>query len=130
MEWYKLVFQRYAEFDGRSRRSEYWYFVLFNFLISLSISVVSEFIFNNTFIGVTGVLYSLAVFIPSLAVTIRRLHDSGRSGWFILLPLIPVIGAIVLIVFLATDSQPGSNQWGPNPKTNANDKQTIDHLIV
>jgi uncharacterized membrane protein YhaH (DUF805 family) len=88
-------------------------FVLLSVIISIALSVV-EWIVGGP--GVLAGLYSLAVLIPSIAVGVRRLHDTGRSGWWLLISLVPLIGIIVLIVFLATDSQPGANQYGPNPK--------------
>jgi uncharacterized membrane protein YhaH (DUF805 family) len=113
MNWYVDVLKKYATFDGRARRKEYWMFFLFNLIISLALAFI-EGIFGGP--GVLGVLYSLAVLVPSIAVTVRRLHDTGRSGWWILISLVPVIGWIVLLVFMLTDSHPGSNQYGPNPK--------------
>ena len=107
MNWYLDVLKKYTVFTGRARRQEFWMFALINFIISFVLS----------FIGPLGYLYSLAVLIPCLAVGARRLHDTGRSGWWQLLALIPLIGAIVLIVFAAQDSQPGENQFGPNPKS-------------
>jgi uncharacterized membrane protein YhaH (DUF805 family) len=114
MNWYLDVLKnKYATFDGRARRKEYWMFFLVNLIISLVLGFI-EGIFGGP--GLLGLLYSLAVLIPSIAVTVRRLHDTGRSGWWILIGLIPVIGWIVLLVFMLMDSQPGSNQYGPNPK--------------
>jgi len=115
MNWYLAVLKNYAGFEGRAHRTEYWMFALFNFLISLVIALI-EGMLN---IGQTlGILYALAVLIPSLAVTARRLHDTGRSGWMILICLIPIIGCIWLLVLACLDSQPGTNQYGPNPKGN------------
>ncbi len=87
-------------------------FLLINFLISIALSIVTHAI-KLDFIST---LYSLAVLVPSIAVTVRRLHDTGRSGWWILIGLIPIVGTIILIVFLVQDSKPGSNEYGPNPK--------------
>lgn len=115
-EYYKnAIKNKYAQFSGRARRSEYWYFVLFNFLISIAISIVASLLGNDIKDLASG-LYSLAVLVPTLAVGSRRLHDTGRSAWWLLLGLIPVIGWIILIVFFATDSTPGDNKYGPNPK--------------
>ena len=107
-----LLKNKYAEFDGRDRRSEYWYFVLFNGIVSLGLGMVDAF----TGIGFLNYVYSLAVIIPGIAVSIRRLHDTGRSGWWLLVGLIPFIGWIILIVFFVQDSDPYDNQYGPNPK--------------
>jgi len=113
MEWYLQVLKKYAVFSGRAHRTEYWMFVLINLIISFVLYLVEAFAGGP---GVLGGLYSLAVLIPSLAVAARRLHDTNRSGWWLLIGLIPVIGAIVLLVFMVQDSQPGENQYGPNPK--------------
>lgn len=123
MEWYVKVLKQYADFNGRARRKEYWMFFLINFLISMAIGFVSGFIGGMSQdpsmasgMIILPLLYSLGVLIPSIAVGVRRLHDTNRSGWWLLVSLVPIIGAIVLIVFLVQDSQPGSNQYGPNPK--------------
>lgn len=109
----KSVFTQYVGFNGRARRSEYWYWVLFNFIVSFVLGFLGQ------FIGIFSVLssiYSLAVLLPSLAVCVRRLHDLGKQWTWLLLALIPLVGAIILIVFYCQDSQPGENQYGPNPK--------------
>lgn len=114
MDWYLTVLKKYAVFNGRARRKEYWYFVLFNFLIALVLGFIDGIlglVAEGSGFGLLGGLYTLAVFIPSLAVAIRRLHDTGRSGWWLLISLIPLVGAIILLVFLVSDSQPGRNQY-------------------
>jgi uncharacterized membrane protein YhaH (DUF805 family) len=119
MDWYILVIKKYAEFSGRARRKEYWFFVLFNILISIGLSFVDTMVGTanaETGAGLLSGIYSLAVLIPSLAVLVRRLHDTDRSGWWILIGLIPLIGWIVLLVFVVQDSHPGQNQYGANPK--------------
>lgn len=116
MNWYLEVLKKYAVFNGRARRAEYWWFFLFSVIISIVLSVIDSFITGPQSIGILGLIYSLAVLIPSIAVGIRRLHDTGRSGWWLLISFVPLIGAIVLIVFFVLDSQPGENQYGPNPK--------------
>lgn len=113
MNWYLSCWKKYVEFSGRARRQEYWMFVLFNILASVAMAIVDGVLGTN---GALGGLYSLAVLLPSLAVTFRRLHDTDRSGWWLLISLIPLIGAIVVLVFLCLDSKPGSNRFGPNPK--------------
>ena len=121
MNWYLVVLKKYATFSGRAARSEYWYFTLFNALISIGLIILDRVIgtYNaETAMGTLSSLYSLAVLIPSLAVSVRRLHDTGRSGWWFLLAFIPLIGALVLIYFMVQDSQAGSNQYGENPKGN------------
>ena len=116
MNWYLDVLKKYAVFEGRARRKEYWMFVLFNFLIAIAIGVVEGIVGT---VGILGALYALAIIVPGLAVSVRRLHDTGRSGWFLLIGLIPLVGLIILIVFFVQDSQPGDNKFGPNPKTAA-----------
>ncbi|MDP1928250.1 MAG: DUF805 domain-containing protein [Thiobacillus sp.] len=119
MNWYLSVLRQYAVFRGRARRKEYWFFILFNLIASLVLTVV-DFMTGSLNaelgMGLLSGLYSLAVLIPSLAVTVRRLHDTGRTGWWLLIGLIPLIGAIVLLVFMLLNSQPGDNQYGANPK--------------
>ena len=119
MEWYTEVLKKYAVFQGRARRQEFWMFFLFNTMFSLLAAVVDNIIgtrYQDMWYGIFYTLYSLAMLIPSLAVEIRRLHDVGKSGWWLFISLIPLIGAIWLFVLLVTDSQPGENQYGPNPK--------------
>ena len=108
--WYVEVLKKYAVFDGRASREEFWIFTLVNFIVSFVLHAV---------LGVLGAIYTLAVLVPGLAVGARRLHDTGRSGWLLLIGLIPLVGIIVLIVFWVQDSQAGSNKYGPNPKTPA-----------
>ncbi|MBI2464375.1 DUF805 domain-containing protein [Candidatus Peregrinibacteria bacterium] len=117
MNYYLSALKKYAVFNGRSQRAEYWYFILFNIIISIVLSIIDEFIKRNlgVSLGMSGI-YSLAVFIPVLAVSVRRLHDIGKSGWMLLINLIPLIGFIWLVVLMAKDSNPGENKYGPNPK--------------
>lgn len=112
MNWYIDVLKKYAVFNGRARRQEYWMFFLFNFIIAVLLGVIDAVLG----IGFLSTLYALAVLLPSLGVAIRRLHDTGRSGWWVLISLIPLIGFIILIVFFVQDSQPGTNEYGANPK--------------
>jgi len=114
MNYYLAVLKKYAVFSGRAGRAEFWYFTLFSIIISLVLSLASALVGDNS--NILGLLYSLAILIPGIAVSVRRLHDTNRSGWWILISLIPLIGFIVLLVFLVQDSQPGQNQYGPNPK--------------
>lgn len=113
MEWYLKALKNYVGFQGRARRKEYWMFILFSIIVSIVLSIL-ESIANIP--SVLSGLYSLAVLLPSLAVGVRRLHDTGRSGWWLLISLIPLVGAIILIVFMCQDSQENENQYGPNPK--------------
>lgn len=114
MNWYLKVLKNYAGFSGRAQRTEYWMFCLFNILIAIALGVIEGLIGT---MGVISIIYNLAIIIPSLAVFVRRLHDTNRSGWWFFIALVPIIGAIVLLIFLVQDSQPGDNQYGPNPKT-------------
>ena len=113
MEWYLNVLKKYAVFSGRARRKEYWMFFLLNFIIALALGFI-EGLFGGP--GVIGMLYSLAVLIPGLAVSVRRLHDTGRSGWWLLIGLIPLIGAIVILVFMVQEGKNESNDFGEDPK--------------
>lgn len=119
MNWYLHVLKNYAQFNGRARRKEYWMFVLFNIIfaiIAMSLDNLLGFAIAGIGYGPLYGLYTLAVAIPGLAVAVRRLHDVGKSGWMLLIALIPLIGAIWLLVLLVSDSKPGENQYGPNPK--------------
>jgi uncharacterized membrane protein YhaH (DUF805 family) len=114
MEWYLKVLKQYADFGGRARRKEYWMFVLFNVIIIVLLAAIDAALGTD---GILMILYSLAVLIPSIAVAVRRLHDTGRSGWWVLIDFVPLlIGSIWLLVLMVLDSQPGENQYGPNPK--------------
>ena len=113
MKWYlKVVRDNYANFNGRASRQEYWMFFLFNVIFAF----VAGFVDGFFGLGFLYLLYVLAVFIPGLAVGVRRLHDVGKSGWFLLISLIPLVGAIWLIVLVASKSNPGENQYGTEPK--------------
>ena len=123
MNWYLKVLKQYTDFSGRARRKEYWMFVLFNIIFSIcalliDVLIGTSFEMNgiNLGYGYIYMLYGLFVFIPGLAVLIRRLHDIGKSGWYILISFIPLIGGIWLLVLLVTDSDAGNNKWGSNPK--------------
>jgi uncharacterized membrane protein YhaH (DUF805 family) len=113
MNWYLKVLKQYADFNGRARRQEYWMFVLFNIIFAIVAGALDAAL--GTW-GAIGGLYGLAMLIPGLAVSVRRLHDTGKSGWMLLIGLIPVIGTIWLIVLLVTDSTSGNNEYGDNPK--------------
>jgi uncharacterized membrane protein YhaH (DUF805 family) len=113
VEWYIKVIKNYVGFEGRARRTEYWMFFLFNAIITFLLSLVEN--FANISNVLTGI-YGLLTLLPSLAVGARRLHDTGRSGWWLLIGLIPFIGAIILLVFFCLDSEESENRFGPNPK--------------
>lgn len=112
MNWYLKVLKNYLGFTGRARRKEYWMFVLFNIIASVILSIIDRIIG----IQLLSSLYALAILLPSLAVAIRRLHDIGKSGWNLLFCLIPILGGFYVLYLLILDSQPGENQYGPNPK--------------
>ena len=118
MSWYLQVLKKYAVFSGRARRKEYWYFVLFNAIISFVLGIIEALagIAPGTDYNVLAGLYSLAVLLPSIGVVIRRLHDTGRSGWWLFIGLVPLIGAIILLVYMVSDSEAGTNEYGPSPK--------------
>ena len=118
MSWYFQVLKKYAVFDGRAGRSEYWYFVLFTSIISLVLGFIEGLagIAPEADYSVLAVIYSLAVLLPSIGVSIRRLHDTGRSGWWLFISLVPFIGGIILLIFLVGNSQEGTNQYDPSPR--------------
>jgi uncharacterized membrane protein YhaH (DUF805 family) len=111
MEWYLKVLKNYVGFTGRARRKEYWMFALISGIIGLALRAVDYIVGAPVFTWI----YALAILLPGLAVVVRRLHDTGRSGWWYLIILIPVVGGIVLLVFTCLDSE-GDNKYGPNPK--------------
>ena len=122
MRWYLKVLKQYADFGGRAQRKEYWLFVAFNILIGGGLAFVDAVLGMwdpQTGYGVLSGLYTLAILVPSLAVTIRRLHDTGRSGWWFLVAFVPVLGFLVLLYFFVQDSESGANAYGPNPKGRA-----------
>lgn len=112
MQYYVNAFKNYVNFQGRARRKEYWMFVLFNFIVSTVVAIVAMLIH----FPMLSNIYALAVLCPSVALMVRRLHDIGKGWIWILIGLIPIIGQIWLIVLMCMDSQPGSNEFGPNPK--------------
>ncbi|WP_299396979.1 DUF805 domain-containing protein [uncultured Gelidibacter sp.] len=120
MNWFLDVFKyKYVDFKGRARRTEYWMFMLFHLLIIFVLAFLSV-ILEDVGMSQIGlfllVVYVLMSFLPALALTVRRLHDTGRSGWYYLLSFIPYVGGIIIFVFTVMDSENGTNNWGPNPK--------------
>lgn len=112
-KWYLPVLtEHYADFTGRARRQTFWMFVLCNFVIGVVLSILALVIKTS----LLSTIYSLALVVPNLALGARRLHDTGRSGWWQLIGLVPLVGAVVLLIFWCQDSQPESNKWGANPK--------------
>ncbi|MFM9278602.1 DUF805 domain-containing protein [Paenibacillus jiagnxiensis] len=117
MNWYVSVLKNYVGFQGRARREEFWMFYLVNFGITIVLGLLQALLGIGQFLTT---IYGLAILLPYLAVGARRLHDTGRSGWWQLLFLIPIVGIIILIVFWVQDSRFGDNQYGPNPKHGSN----------
>ena len=119
MEWYLEVLKKYAVFAGRARRKEYWFYTLFNVIISLVLATVDKMIVspNGEFgMGLLSIVYSLGTLIPSLAVAVRRLHDTDHSAWWLLIVLVPIIGPLVLLYFFVQEGNPSQNEYGSNPK--------------
>jgi uncharacterized membrane protein YhaH (DUF805 family) len=114
MDAVRSCFAQYVGFSGRARRSEFWYFYLFSIIINIIATVLQRAVSSSSSGVITGIV-ALALILPSLAVGVRRLHDTSRSGWWLLIGLIPIIGTIVLIVFYVQDSH-GDNKYGPSPK--------------
>lgn len=134
--WKKVVFENYANFQGRARRSEYWYFVLANFLLTILILLPSLILFGgfseNDFGGIFLLpitFYFLLMLLPTVAVSVRRLHDTGKSGWLYLLTIIPIVnavGGIILLVFYFLESDTFTNEYGPNPKGTVIDDSDLE----
>ena len=121
MKYYVAAFKKYAVFSGRATRSEYWYFVLFNLLAAFLAGIVAAAIgiplgWSETTQTALAELYLLAALLPSIAIAVRRLHDIGLSGLWLLICFVPLLGGLALLVMYCQDSQPGANQFGPNPK--------------
>jgi uncharacterized membrane protein YhaH (DUF805 family) len=134
IEWYKkVVFENYANFSGRARRSEYWYFTLMHVIIAI-VAMVIDNVASLTFSGIpygpVYMLYALAVLVPGLAVVVRRLHDLGKSGWFFLIALIPLVGPIWLLVLFCTEGEQGTNQYGVDPKNPQDEINEIGKVEV
>ena len=130
INWYKkVVLENYSNFNGRARRSEYWYFALVNIIVLIVAAVLDNLLginFDPLPYGYIYFAYALAVFVPGLAVSVRRLHDVNKSGWFYLIVLIPLIGAIWLLVLFFTEGDKAANQYGEDPKGN-NELDQIGH---
>lgn len=117
----RSVLSQYGQFGGRARRSEYWWFALFSVLVGIVTSILdialgTDFDGSITSGGLFSLIANLALFLPSLAVAARRLHDTDRSAWWILIALVPLIGVFVLLVFFVQDGTAGLNRFGPSPK--------------
>ncbi len=120
--WKKVVFKNYANFTGRARRAEYWYFVLVNFIIYVPLYLIgiAGLLNESNALGFIGmglfILFALAMLIPSLAVVVRRLHDLNKSGWYYFIGIIPIVGPIIMLVWLFTDGDRFTNNYGEDPK--------------
>jgi uncharacterized membrane protein YhaH (DUF805 family) len=121
MNWYLKVLKQYADFSGRARRKEYWMFALFNVIITYAITFISLGI-EVPELSFISSIYSIAIIIPSLSVGVRRMHDVGKSGWYLLIPIYSFVLAV-------SDSENGANKWGDNPKGTGNDSK-IDEIGV
>ena len=126
IEYFKMAFVKYADFQSRSTRSEFWWFFLVNLLLMLGVNILAGIIAGifdapgmMIAASVVIVIYAVASFIPNLAVSVRRLHDTNRSGWNLLMAFIPLVGSIILLVFYAQESDPQPNNWGPVPGESA-----------
>ncbi len=117
MNWYLKGLRNYAVFSGRAQRMEYWMFGLFYVIFVLVLGIIESIVgIGGEDGGLLSGLFVLAMLIPSIAVTFRRLHDTGHSGWWLFIGLVPLIGTIILFIFMVQDCQAGENQYGPNPK--------------
>lgn len=119
MNWYLKCLGQYADFSGRARRKEYWMFVLFNCIFSFVFGFIDGLLgWTNAVMGfgVIGGAYALVVLVPGFAVAVRRLHDIGKSGWNFFFVFIPLVGAIMLLIWFCTEGEYRINEWGPNPK--------------
>ena len=119
MSWYLKVLKKYATFSGRARRREYWLFFLVSILITFVLAIID--VGTGQFdeevgYGLLSTVYSVAVLLPGIAVSVRRLHDIGRTGWWLLVAFVPLLGALILLVFMLSDGQAGDNPYGPSPK--------------
>lgn len=119
MSWYLGVWKKYAVFEGRARRKEYWMFLLFHFLVSVVLAMVDGVLgvfSKQAGMGLLTGLYALAAIVPCIALTVRRLHDTDRGGLWILMSFVPLVGGIVMLVFMLLEGTSGGNRFGPDPK--------------
>jgi uncharacterized membrane protein YhaH (DUF805 family)/Tfp pilus assembly major pilin PilA len=128
MKWFLAAVKQYATFSGRAQRSEYWFFFLFWWLIYIGLAIVDGLIFGTP--GILAGLFAIGMFLPSIAVSVRRLHDTNRSGWWFLLNALPLIGWLILFIFTVQDSQSGANSFGPNPKGVGDNQSTGETVPV
>ena len=119
MNWYLEALKKYADFNSRARRKEYWMFILFNMIIAIFVIVIDNVLglsYKASGFGPLYGIYMLVMLIPSISVAVRRLHDIGKSGWWMLISFIPIIGGIWLFILTVTEGNSGVNEYGPNPK--------------
>jgi uncharacterized membrane protein YhaH (DUF805 family) len=114
IQWYTEVLKKYVVFTGRAGRPEFWWFALMNFIVGLVLAIIGTFL-GRSLGSILIVLYELFVLLPSLGVGVRRLHDSGKSGWWLLVGLVPGIGGLILLILFVLDSDAGDNKYGPHP---------------
>lgn len=126
IKWYVAVMKKYVDFEGRARRAEFWYFLLANFIIGILLGIIDCAIQSN----ILSSLYSLAILLPCIAVAVRRLHDTDRSGWFYLLNLIPLVGTIILLVFFVQRGTAGPNRFGADPLAEPPKNIPVDSGVV
>ena len=122
MNWVKTVFRKYATFQGRAQRAEYWYFVLFYVIVYMVLGFLDGSLSRpaeEPSWGLLSGVFALATLVPSIAVSVRRLHDTNRSGWWMLVMFVPLIGQLVMLIFMVLDGTPGDNRFGSNPKQQA-----------
>lgn len=131
MEWYLKALKSYVDFTGRARRKEYWMFILFHLLIIAALGFSNAFVAETIGVQVGAILlaiYAIGTILPTLAVTVRRLHDTNRSGWWILIRFIPLVGDIILLIFLIFEGDAGDNAYGPDPKAEYSMYDRIDEI--
>ena len=116
MKYYLHVWNNYVNFEGRARREEYWMFTLFHVIFIFLLVFIPSVFIDSSLAMIPLLLYMLATFLPSLAVSIRRLHDTGKSGWFYLISFIPYLGGLILLIFMVENGNKGNNKYGPDPK--------------
>ena len=124
MEWMLMPLKRYADFSGRSRRKEYWMFVLFVVIVYVVLALLGWALGETAATALLGI-FALGILIPSIAVQVRRFHDQGKSGWFVLLGFIPLVGGLIVLVFMCLEGDQGPNEYGPDPKGGA-DPETFE----
>lgn len=128
MNWYLEMLKKYAVFSGRTCRKEYWMFFLFNFTIYVVLLLIQKIELLSRISSVIAFVFTIAMIIPSIAASVRRLHDTDRSGWWFLVTLVPMIGTIILLIFMVPDSVTGQNQYGANPKEGSGNQAKMEKI--